>query len=57
MGANLACCFEVSSFHRSRAIQVTSGERTAPLDNLNPVEESYTTPDLVLAFQFQTWAA
>ncbi len=43
-GKNLSFCCGVKACHLSKGIQAASGERSAPLGSLNPVEESKTTP-------------
>lgn len=55
IGANPLFCLSVNAFHLKAVIQLTSGERIAPLDSLNPVEESKTIPSFVRRFQIPTW--
>ena len=52
IGANFCFCSGVSVFHLVDFIQETSGDRSAPVDSLNPVLESKQMP--VLSFSAQT---
>ena len=53
MGAKPLFCLALKLCQRDSSIQLTSGERVAPLESLKPVEESNTTPGFP-ACLFQT---
>ncbi len=51
MGGNLRRCSGVNTSQRSCFIQAASGERLAPLGNLNTVDELKVKPSFVCRFQ------